>query len=61
VLGLVARTADTALDEEASRLVVERDEARAARDFARSDVIRDRLSALGWVVQDTPGGTAIHR
>ena len=60
-LGLVARAAVTELDEEARRLVAERDAARAARDFARSDALRDQLTALGWVVKDTPEGTAIHR
>ena len=60
-LGLVARAADTDLDDEAARLVAERDEARAARDFARSDAIRDRLVTMGWTVKDTPTGTAIHR
>ena len=60
-LGLAPRAADTAVDDETARLVAERDEARAARDFARSDAIRDRLTALGWVVQDTPGGTTVHR
>ena len=60
-LGLVARAADTTLDDETTRLVAERDEARAARDFARSDAIRDELAALGWTVQDTPGGTTVHR
>jgi cysteinyl-tRNA synthetase len=60
-LGLAPGAADTAVDAETARLVAERDEARAARDFARSDALRDRLSALGWVVQDTPGGTTVHR
>jgi len=60
-LGLAPRVAETALDEETARLVAERDEARAARDFDRSDAIRDRLTALGWVVQDTPAGTSVHR
>jgi cysteinyl-tRNA synthetase len=60
-LGLVARAADTELDDDTRRLVAERDEARAAKDFARSDAIRDRLTALGWVVQDTPAGTTVHR
>jgi cysteinyl-tRNA synthetase len=30
--------------------------ARAARDFARSDAIRDELSALGYAIKDLPGG-----
>ncbi|HET7489226.1 MAG TPA: cysteine--tRNA ligase [Acidimicrobiales bacterium] len=60
-LGLAPREADTALDEETARLVAERDEARAARDFARSDALRDKLAALGWTVQDTPDGTTVHR
>ena len=60
-LGLVARSVDTDLDEETRRLVGERDAARAARDFARSDAIRDALTARGWVVQDTADGTTVHR
>jgi len=30
--------------------------ARAARDFATSDAIRDRLAAAGVEVRDTPDG-----
>jgi hypothetical protein len=30
--------------------------ARAARDWADSDRLRDRLASLGWNVQDTPDG-----
>ena len=44
-----------------SDLVRRRDEARATRDFAAADALRDELGALGWVVEDTPGGTKIHR
>ncbi|MGH9177020.1 MAG: cysteine--tRNA ligase [Acidimicrobiales bacterium] len=60
-LGLTARAADTELDEDTRRLVAERDDARAAKDFARSDAIRDQLVALGYVVQDTTAGTTVHR
>jgi cysteinyl-tRNA synthetase len=60
-LGLPLRAEVGEVDEAASRLVAERDEARAARDFARADVLRDELVALGWTVEDTPGGTAIRR
>ena len=49
------------VDEESARLVAERDEARAAKDFARADALRDELVALGWTVEDTPTGTAVRR
>ena len=37
-------------------ILAERGRARAERDFARSDLIRDRLSALDIVVEDTADG-----
>ena len=37
-------------------LLRERQEARAAKDFARSDAARDALAALGVEVRDTPEG-----
>ncbi len=60
-LGLSLHAADAEVDEESSRLVVARDEARRARDFARADALRDELVARGWTVEDTPSGTAIRR
>jgi cysteinyl-tRNA synthetase len=48
-------------DAEVASLVEERTAARAARDFARADAIRDRLAALGVVIEDTPHGTVWHR
>ncbi len=40
-------------------LIDERDDARRARDFARSDAIRSRLTAMGWEVMDTADGTRV--
>ena len=40
-------------------LVAERDQARAQKDFGRSDEIRDRLTEMGWEVMDTDAGTRI--
>ena len=40
-------------------LIEEYDDARAAKDYATSDRIRDRLTALGLEVMDTPGGTQV--
>lgn len=53
----------TELPEGAASLLAERASARAARDFATSDLLRDRLAALGVEVRDTPNGqeTTIRR
>jgi cysteinyl-tRNA synthetase len=48
---------DVAAD--AVALARQRDEARARKDFATSDALRDRLQSMGYVVQDTPDGTRI--
>ncbi|MGH2591527.1 MAG: cysteine--tRNA ligase [Actinomycetota bacterium] len=45
--------------EEMAALVGERDGARAAKDYAKSDEIRERLQAMGLEVMDTPEGTKI--
>jgi cysteinyl-tRNA synthetase len=61
-LGLSLRgEADDALDPATAALVRQRDEARVARDWARADRLRDELSALGWLVEDGPGGTRVRR
>ena len=41
------------------RLAEERDAARSAGDFARSDELRGEIAALGWVVQDGPDGSRL--
>ena len=46
--------ADDEVDAETATMVAERDAARAARDWARADELRDQLVALGWVVEDRP-------
>ncbi len=46
-------------DDEAERLLAEREEARAAKDFGRADEIRDRLAELGWEVRDGAEGARL--
>ena len=48
-------------DDEIDRLVEERSAARAARNFARADEIRDELTQRGIVVEDTPHGAVWHK
>ena len=42
-------------------LAEERQAARKAKDFTRSDQIRDELAAQGWTIEDTPKGPRVKR
>jgi cysteinyl-tRNA synthetase len=46
-------------DERVLALLMERDLAREAKDFAKSDTIRDALAEMGLEVMDTPAGTRV--
>jgi cysteinyl-tRNA synthetase len=56
VLAILPDAADDALAPEAAALLGAREAARAARDFAASDRLRDELAALGIAVEDTRDG-----
>ena len=59
VLGLsldAPAAADAPLPEGAAELLERRAAARAARDWAASDALRDELAALGIDVRDTASG-----
>ena len=58
-VGLVLRGAGDPIGEGAQALATARDHARAARQFAEADRLRDELVALGFVVEDTAQGTRI--
>jgi cysteinyl-tRNA synthetase len=51
--------AEQGAGDEAEKLLVEREEARAAKDFGRADEIRDRLAELGWEVRDSADGARL--
>ena len=55
VLG-VGAAAELEVPAEITALMEARQAARKAKDFKRSDAIRDELKAKGWTVEDTPKG-----
>jgi cysteinyl-tRNA synthetase len=59
VLGLLEAEEDNAVGEEIQKLVDERQQARAEKNFARADEIRDILKEKGYVLKDTPQGVQI--
>jgi cysteinyl-tRNA synthetase len=62
VLGILGEQMKTQeLPEEAERLMRERDQARANKDWATADRLRKELLAMGIVVEDTPAGTVWKR
>ncbi len=55
-LGLRLVDEERAAPAEMLALAEERSAARAGKDFARADEIRDELAAAGWTVEDGPDG-----
>ncbi|MFN2542839.1 MAG: cysteine--tRNA ligase [Chthoniobacterales bacterium] len=60
VLELEKETAD-AVPADVAQLAKERAHARAEKNFAKSDELRDKLAALGWEVRDTKDGQKLTR
>jgi cysteinyl-tRNA synthetase len=63
VLGLgfdrVVAASEIELSSEVVDLIEVRDAARKAKDWSRSDALRDQLHSLGYEVHDTPEGTKV--
>jgi cysteinyl-tRNA synthetase len=55
-LGNLLDADETAAPAEVVALAAARQAARAAKDFAGSDRLRDEIAAAGWVVRDVAGG-----
>jgi len=49
------------LPREVAELAEARTQARLAKDFRKSDELRDKLNALGWEARDTKDGQKITR
>ena len=58
-LGLALRTEAATAPDEVLAWAAERDAARAAKDWARADALRDQITAAGYVVEDTPAGAVV--
>ena len=58
--GLAGYTGDS-VDEAAEVILTARAEARAAKDWARADAIRDQLRDMGLVIEDTAAGSRLKR
>ncbi|MMZ70183.1 Cysteine--tRNA ligase [compost metagenome] len=56
IFGILSQGADELLDEEIDRLIVERTDARNAKNWSRADEIRDLLTEKGIFLEDTPQG-----
>lgn len=61
VLGIVKKQeqAESAVDSDVEALVAERQKARAEKNWARADEIRDMLKERGYTLKDTPQGVQI--
>ena len=56
VLGLFNKVKEKSLDAEVEELIAKRAEARANKDWATADAIRDKLKEMNIVLKDTPDG-----
>jgi cysteinyl-tRNA synthetase len=61
VLGLDLARGSEPVPVQAQHLLQERQRARDAKDFVKSDRLRDELASLGVVVIDTPEGQKVRR
>jgi cysteinyl-tRNA synthetase len=60
--GWFAGSDDAALSpDDIQTLIARRNEARAEKDFAAADAIRDELASKGVSIEDGPGGTRWRR
>ena len=61
VLGLLYNNKDEEIPAEVTELIEQRKAARKAKDFALADSIRDRITAMGYIVEETRQGTVVKK
>ena len=57
----LALAAGEEVPEAVAAALAQREAARAGRDWAAADAIRDDLAGQGWIVEDAPSGPRAHR
>ena len=60
-LNEAAEKAEADIPEEIMSLVEERKAARKAKDFAKADELRDKITSLGWTIEETRQGTKVYK
>ncbi len=61
VVASTSASQPAAISAEAATLLATRDAARAAKDYARADALRDELAGMGWDVVDGAAGSRLTR
>ncbi len=61
ILGVDFRPHKAKIPTEIKKLVAEREKARAKKDWAKSDKIRDELKKKGWTVEDSSKGAKVKK
>ena len=61
VLGLLYNKNDEEIPAEVTALIEQRKEARKAKNFALADELRDKITALGYIVEETRQGTVVKK
>jgi cysteinyl-tRNA synthetase len=58
-VGLILNSETAEVPGEIQQLAADRDAARAERDWARADALRDQIQTAGYVVEDSAEGTVV--
>ena len=61
VLGLLYNNDEDNIPDEVTALAEQRAEARKAKNFALADELRDKITAMGYIVEETRQGTVIRK
>lgn len=61
VLSILKTGSEDELPAEIQAMIDERETARKARNFAKSDELRDAIVAKGYVIEDTPSGVMVRK